>query len=98
MQIKAGAATPAHDRYPIRERIMPITDIIILALIIFYFVAFAVVLAWGDHQTRDITKASRARALAGTRAPAPDRKPTPKSSLRLVEEEKKTPERTPVHA
>lgn len=76
---------------------MPITDIIILALIIFSFVAFAAVLAWGDHQTRDIAKASRARALAGMRAPPPDRKPTLKSSLRLVEEEKK-PERTPVHA
>jgi hypothetical protein len=98
MQIKAGAATRPHDRYRIRERIMPITDIIILASIIFYFVAFAAVVAWGDHQTRDITKASRTRALAGTRAPAPDRKPSPKSSLRLVEEEKKKPERTLVHA
>lgn len=76
---------------------MPTTDIVILALIIFSFVAFAVVLAWGDHQTRDIAEASRARALAGTRAPPPERKPTPRSALRLVEEEKK-PERTPVHA
>jgi len=76
---------------------MPITDIIILALIIFCFVAFAAVLAWGDHQTRDIAKASRARALARTRAPAPDRKSAPKSGLRLIEEEKK-PERIPVHA
>jgi len=73
---------------------MPITDIVILALIIFSFVAFAVVLAWGDHQTRDIAKASRARALAATHAPAPDRKP--ESHLRLVEEKK--PERAPVHA
>jgi len=76
---------------------MPIADIVILALIIFSFVAFAVILAWGEYQTRDIAKASRAQALAGTRAPPPDRKPTAKSGLRLVEDEKK-PERTPVHA
>ena len=76
---------------------MPTTDILILALIIFSFVAFAAVLAWGDHQTRDIAKASRARALAGTRAAVPDRKPAAASGLRLVEETKK-PERTPVHA
>jgi hypothetical protein len=76
---------------------MPIADVVILALIIFSFVAFAVVLAWGDHQTRDIAKASRAQALAGARAFAPDLEPTAATGLRLVEEEKK-PERTPVHA
>jgi hypothetical protein len=96
-KIKAGAATRPHDQHPVRERIMPIADIVILALIIFSFVAFAVVLAWGDHQTHDIAKASRAQALAGARAFAPDLKPTAASGLRLVEEAKK-PERTPVHA
>ena len=76
---------------------MPIADIVILALIIFSFVGFAVVLAWGDHQTRDIAEASRAQALAGARAFAPDLEPTAASGVRLVAEEKKA-ERTPVHA
>lgn len=76
---------------------MPITDVLILSLIIFAFVAFAAVLAWGDHQTRDIAKASRARALAGTAAPAPERKPIAKGRLRVVDEKTK-PERSPVHA
>jgi len=42
---------------------MPVTDIIILALVVIAFVAFAVVLAWGDLQTAEIARASRARAL-----------------------------------
>jgi hypothetical protein len=47
---------------------MPITDIIIVSIITIAFLAFAVVLAWGDYQTRDIARASRERALSGTRA------------------------------
>ena len=74
---------------------MPITDIVILALIVFSFVAFAVVLAWGDHQTRDIAKASRARALARIGATAPELKPTVEMPIRKVEAKK--PERMPVH-
>lgn len=76
---------------------MPITDIVVLAFIIVAFLGFGAVLAWGDHQTRDITKESRAQALAGTPASAPDLKPTAESQLRLVEE-KKEPERRPIHA
>ncbi len=72
-----------------RGEALPITDIAILALIILSFVIFAVVLAWGDHQTRDIAKASRARALA-VAAPAP------KKAERKFDEKK--PERVPVHA
>ena len=44
---------------------MPITDIIIVSAITLAFVAFAVVLAWGDHQTHEIARASRERALTG---------------------------------
>ena len=44
---------------------MPIADVIIIAIILFAFVVFAVVLAWGDYQTRDIARASRERALSG---------------------------------
>jgi hypothetical protein len=74
---------------------MPIADIAILSLIIFAFVAFAVVLAWGDHQTRDIAAASRARALAGA-APTTQSKPRPEVAPRAVE--RKKPQREPVHA
>ena len=75
---------------------MPITDIVILSLIVFAFVAFAVVLAWGDRQTHEIAMASRARALASTRAAAPEPKAKVETPIRKVEEKK--PERTPVHA
>lgn len=51
---------------------MSITDIALLSFIIFAFVALAAALAWGDYQTRDIAKASRARALADVRDPAPE--------------------------
>lgn len=44
---------------------MPITDILILCVITFAFVIFAVVLAWGEHQTREIARESRQRALTG---------------------------------
>jgi hypothetical protein len=50
-----------------KERAMPITDIIIVSIIILAFVTFAVALAWGDHQTREIAQASRERALTGAR-------------------------------
>jgi len=43
---------------------MPITDIVIISIITFAFIAFAAVLAWGDHQTREIARASRERALS----------------------------------
>jgi hypothetical protein len=50
-----------------KERAMPITDIIIVSIIILAFITFAVALAWGDHQTREIARASRERALTGAR-------------------------------
>jgi hypothetical protein len=44
---------------------MSTSDILILAGIIAAFVAFAVVLAWGDYQSMEIARKSRARALSG---------------------------------
>jgi hypothetical protein len=44
---------------------MPITDIVIVSVIFCAFVVFAVALAWGDYQTREIARASRQRALTG---------------------------------
>jgi hypothetical protein len=41
---------------------MPITDIIIVCIIISAFAIFAIALAWGDYQTREIARASRERA------------------------------------
>jgi hypothetical protein len=49
---------------------MPITDIIIVSVITIAFVAFAVVLAWGDYQTSEIARASRERALTGAPIPS----------------------------
>lgn len=70
---------------------MPITDILLLAMFIAAFVGLAGVLAWGERQTRDIAKESRAHAVASA-APAMSDK-TAESRL----EEKKKP-KTPVHA
>ncbi len=38
---------------------MPITSAVILAGIIFAFIVFAVVLAWGEYQTRHIARSGR---------------------------------------
>jgi hypothetical protein len=48
-------------------RAMPITDIVVVSVITLAFVVFAVALAWGDRQTREIARASRERALTGDR-------------------------------
>ena len=44
---------------------MPITDIIVICIIISAFAIFAVALAWGDYQTRDIAQAGPERAAGG---------------------------------
>jgi hypothetical protein len=38
------------------RNIMPVHDALIIGGIVFAFVLFAAVLAWGDHQTRSMTK------------------------------------------
>lgn len=62
---------------------MPITDLLLLSFFIFAFMAITAALAWGDYQTHDIAKKSRAAALAGKPAEALE-KPTA-----LVEERTK---------
>jgi len=44
---------------------MPITDIVIVSIIVSAFAIFAIALAWGDYQTREIARASSAHAAAG---------------------------------
>ena len=44
---------------------MPIIDIVVLCVIVFAFAIFAVALAWGEHQTREIARESRRHALTG---------------------------------
>jgi hypothetical protein len=36
------------------EEAMPVTDVIILSAIVAAFVAYGLILAWGDYQTRHI--------------------------------------------
>jgi hypothetical protein len=78
------------------EPIMPIAGVLILSLITFSFAAFAVVLAWGDHQNprhrrSEPSARSPARALRSRASPR-----LPKAMWAV--EETGTPERTPVHA
>lgn len=44
---------------------MSTTDVLLLSGFVIAFVAFGLVLAWGDFQTLDITRKSRERALSG---------------------------------
>ena len=41
---------------------MPVTDAIIIAAIVAAFVIFAMVLAWGEYQTRHLNPAERSGA------------------------------------
>ena len=43
---------------------MPVTDIIVVCAIISAFAIFALVLAWGDYQTRKIARTSPERAAS----------------------------------
>lgn len=70
---------------------MPITDVFILSVIVFAFVAFAVVLAWGDHQTREIARASRERALTGAHVASLMRSAGAESVERKASEKSKAP-------
>ncbi len=49
---------------------MPVTDAIIVAAIVAAFIVFAVVLAWGEYQTRQLS-----RSHAQTAAPATKPRP-----------------------
>ena len=70
---------------------MPITDVIVISVVIFAFIAFAVVLAWGDYQTREIARASRERALTGAHVAALKRGAGAETVARKAGEESKAP-------
>ena len=70
---------------------MPITDIVIVSIIILAFVTFAVALAWGDHQTREIARASRERALTGARVASLKKKIAGENIGREATEKSKAP-------
>jgi hypothetical protein len=70
---------------------MPIFDIVIISIITLAFLAFAVVLAWGDYQTREIAQASRERALRGARVDTPKQSTGPENVGRSVPEKSKAP-------
>jgi uncharacterized protein (DUF4213/DUF364 family) len=53
MQVKAMRRDRIHDGTK-RGVIMPTVDIIIVSGTVVAFVAFALVLAWGDYQTRNL--------------------------------------------
>jgi hypothetical protein len=43
-------------RWRLKESAMPITNILILTVVVSAFVVFAVALAWGEYQTRNINR------------------------------------------
>ncbi len=55
------------------EEAMPITDAVILTAIVAAFVAFGVILAWGEYQTRHIRPFKSVAAIDRNRSPT---KPT----------------------
>ena len=55
---------------------MPITDVLIVTAVVLAFVIFAVVLAWGEYQTRHIAKPAKQVGRAGEK-PANVGAPTP---------------------
>ena len=88
IQIKVSPLPERHgDRE--RERAMPITDIIIICVIISAFVIFAVALAWGDYQTRDIAQASRERAASSVNVVPLRQNAVPATAARATPEKSK---------
>ena len=50
---------------------MPITDAVIVAAIVAAFIVFAVVLAWGEYQTRHLSRPARPGGSTGDKKPGP---------------------------
>jgi hypothetical protein len=48
---------------------MPIADAIVVAAIVAAFIIFAVVLAWGEYQTRQLSRPLAQAAAAATKPP-----------------------------
>ena len=85
IQIKAGPL-PTVIMIAKRERAMPITDIVVVCAIISAFVIFAVALAWGDYQTRDIARASRERAAGSVNVVPLRQNAAPANAVRATRE------------
>jgi len=63
---------------------MPFTDVVILSAIVDAFVVYALVLAWGDYQTRNI----RPIVLPGAPKTRDDRKPVGMTVVKAQAERK----------
>ena len=63
---------------------MPITDIIVLCVIISAFAIFALTLAWGDYQTREIAQASRKRAASSVNVVPLRQNAPPENAVRIA--------------
>jgi hypothetical protein len=57
------------------EEAMPITDALVLGVIVAAFVGFGLILAWGEYQTRHIRPTTRL-SVAKTASGRPSMKPT----------------------
>jgi hypothetical protein len=62
IHVKARLLRCRHSRGE-KEQAMPLTDILVLGVIVLAFAAFGTTLAWGDYQTRDTARDSRRKAL-----------------------------------
>ena len=63
---------------------MPITDIIVVCVIISAFAIFALALAWGDYQTREVAQASRERAASSVNVVPLRQNAPPENSVRIA--------------
>ena len=68
---------------------MPITDIIVICVIISAFAIFAVALAWGDYQTRGIAQVGRERAAGSLNVVPLRQNATPANAARTTLEKSK---------
>ncbi len=68
---------------------MPITDIVVVCVIISAFAIFAAVLAWADYQTREMAPASRERAARDTNVEPLKQNAGPANAARIVPEKTK---------
>jgi multisubunit Na+/H+ antiporter MnhC subunit len=60
VDLRQGQPAPYASFLPTQmEEVMPVTDVIILTAITAAFVVYALILAWGDYQTRNIRPITR---------------------------------------
>jgi hypothetical protein len=63
---------------------MPITDIVVVCVIVSAFAIFALALAWGDYQTREIAEASRQRTASSVNVVPFMQNAPPENSVRIA--------------